>query len=301
MLRKFTIGCLVAMTLLFTGGCQKQETITSTDPQIQKVIKMAGASADKSMEKELIYLRDVKKYNLTNFSYSDGKDANAKALNRKEPFYQYFDDGGWDIGVGIILRKQLQEEMKNFEEKSNNLNRHRINSSMATSGTKTVNLLSGIPFAWVTSVANARTAWNGLGQTLSFTAQSGGIPEIYGMINVVYTDFSKSLITILKQHPNAIAAGFYPINGIVQNLYINSNYTTTLSSAQRKFIITHELGHCIGFLHTDTNEGSAIANVSSLSSCRNNPDAKSVLSQAISPVPTWNFSSCDTTVFNYYY
>lgn len=301
MLRKFTIGCLVAITLLFTVGCQKQETITSTDPQIQRIIKLAGNSADKSMEKELIYLREVKKLNLSTFSYSDGKDTHAKALNRKEAFYEYFYDGGWDVVVGIIPRKELQEEMKNLEESSNTLNRHRINSSMATSGTKTINLLNGTPFVWVTSVANARTAWNGIGQTLTFTAQSGGIPEIYGMINVVYTDFSKSTIPSLIQHPNAIAAGFLPINGIVQNLYINSNYTTTLSSAQRKFIMTHELGHCIGFVHTDTYEGSAIANVSSLSSCRNNPDAKSVLKQGISPVPTWNFSPCDTTVFSYFY
>lgn len=106
MLKNLTIGCLVAMTLLFTVGCQKQEAITSTDPQIQRIIKMAGTSADKSMEKELIYLRDTKGVNLSNVRYIN--------KNSERSYYEYFDDGGWDIAVGSIIRKQLQEEMHEY-------------------------------------------------------------------------------------------------------------------------------------------------------------------------------------------
>ena len=94
------------MTLLFTVGCQKQATITSADPQIQRIINMAGTSADKSMEKELIYLRDTKGVNLSNVRYIN--------KNSERSYYEYFDDGGWDIAVGSIIRKQLQQEMSEY-------------------------------------------------------------------------------------------------------------------------------------------------------------------------------------------
>lgn len=97
---------LVAMTLLFTVGCQKQATITSADPKIQRIINMAGASADKSMEKELIYLRDTKGVNLSNVRYIN--------KNSERSYYEYFYEWGWDVVGGSIVRKKLQEEMHEY-------------------------------------------------------------------------------------------------------------------------------------------------------------------------------------------
>jgi hypothetical protein len=102
------------MTLLFAVGCQKQATITSADPQIQRIIKMAATSADKSMEKELIFLRDVKKMDLSSVEYYSANNKQNDIFQEKEPAYRTVDKGGWDIVIGSIPRKEIQQEMSEY-------------------------------------------------------------------------------------------------------------------------------------------------------------------------------------------
>ena len=76
-----------------------------------------------------------------------------------------------------------------------------------------------------------------------------------------------------------------------------------------KWIMTHELGHCIGFCHSDTQDGIAAYTLSS-AACNSGFDAASVMICGcnVTSVPFWgttagtsNFSYCDKEVFNLKY
>ena len=70
--------------------------------------------------------------------------------------------------------------------------------------------------------------------------------------------------------------------------------------SQKKFILAHELGHVIGFRHTDTYDGLALTTYSSV--CSNYSDGNSVMRAGTSLVPSWtSFSTCDIDAFDYLY
>ncbi len=278
---------------LFVAGCQKEmiDEINS-DPQVQRIAK-----GDKSVEKELLFLRDVEGQDLSYYDYGGVTESELDD----------FKGGVYIIGGDMIIRRRdIQERMRIYYKEQSNVGnqRHRKVTTLATSGSKLINIVNTnppLPTSWSTAIAQARTEWNNLGQGLTFTVQAGNGTDVVGAINVRYTNFTTNPQFAGSKY--AIATAYPPVSGAVQNMYINSYYNAGgYTASQKKFIVAHELAHTIGFAHTDTYEYNAIDNVPALTNCRDNPDLNSVWRPGSTPVPSWTgFSSCDVTVFGYYY
>ncbi len=145
----------------------------------------------------------------------------------------------------------------------------------------TIAAASNVPSAWKSTIQSAVSNWNNLSNSrVSFTYQSSpSNPDI-----MVYY--------------NAYSGGFYAVadqayeNNPGSYIYINSLVASGLTSLEREEIITHELGHTIGFRHTDwQNSGESSAN--------NIPftpsfDSQSVMNSGSGGLRSWNgFSSND--------
>lgn len=107
-----------------------------------------------------------------------------------------------------------------------------------TPRTITVSLSSGAPSYFSTALNTAISRYNALGLTLTFSRVSSG-----GNINVV----------TFYQVSNTLGSSGFPSGGnpyptIQMNTYWYSSSTNTNYLAS---IIAHEMGHCIGFRHTD--------------------------------------------------
>ena len=91
------------------------------------------------------------------------------------------------------------------------------------------------------------------------------------------------------------------------NTFYNSNvppppYTVNnwATATMKKLVAAHELGHCIGFNHTDSFEGTLIQ--TAYYSCNNFDDPNSVMRSGNLNLGYWNgFSSCDVVAFKKLY
>jgi hypothetical protein len=142
---------------------------------------------------------------------------------------------------------------------------------------------SNVPDAWVVSLLEAMNVWNAENRTLKFYRVYNMSPE-YG-INVYYSSLSD---------PQTIAQSNAPYTGIPGNsLWINS--TTSLSSIHetRVSALIHQLGHIIGFGHTDSDNSHAALNLPH--PCSTEEDYLSVMRQKTSF--RTSLSNCDKFAF----
>jgi hypothetical protein len=103
---------------------------------------------------------------------------------------------------------------------------------------------SVVPTAWQTAIDQAINNWNSTDCLIkvSRAGSAAGASIVFSS----YTDPNTSTIAFAS-FPNA-AGNAGPTVSI--NLYYS-----TLSASQKQFAITHELGHCLGFMHTNQFNG----------------------------------------------
>lgn len=152
-----------------------------------------------------------------------------------------------------------------------------------------------VPADWITALDAAIANWNSTnshvfmkrvtGTTTTTTTGKGKnkttstttVPPAYNIIVTTLYDASTSMI----------AQSYMPYsNGTVGNEVDINTYYNTLSSSYKTFALTHELGHSIGFTHTDGTYGNLIPGTPVT-------DANSVMNSFVLP---WNgFTPYDIT------
>jgi hypothetical protein len=124
-----------------------------------------------------------------------------------------------------------------------------------------------VPTAWRTAIQGAVNNWNAVNGTR------------LGMSIVTSQANSDTRIFMGFESSSWIARAYLPTStrrpGV--SVEINSNYNS-LAASQKLFAITHELGHTIGFYHTNQNQGVFITGTPSV-------DANSVMNSFVLP---WN-------------
>lgn len=124
-----------------------------------------------------------------------------------------------------------------------------------------------VPTAWRTAIQGAVNNWNAVNGTR------------LGMSIVTSQANSDTRVFMGFESANWIARAYLPGSnsrpGV--SVEINSNYNS-LAASQKLFAITHELGHTIGFYHTNQNQGIFITGTPSV-------DANSVMNSFVLP---WN-------------
>lgn len=268
---------------LFLTGCQQDDqssVIQQEQTELKYEARIYELTDDPERQKELQFMKE--QMNLS-------------------PQKIEIDDDGYIFEKDIYFsRENLKGHMKSYEENKSSTDstagKHRKYSFMSRTGAITVYSHSSLTSGWPAAIVGATSAWNGLGLTVTF----GGASTSSTYNSNAITIYTASLPTGVVARAEPPTSNGYPGYRIRVNPSFNS-----LDPDQKKFIIAHEIGHCLGFLHTDSSDGSAITSSSYgcvPSSC-DGTDALSVLKAGGSgPTPYWsNFSYCDQQVFKCIY
>ncbi len=179
------------------------------------------------------------------------------------------DDGNYLIEGDILLSKAQLEEMAAVSPEHElivaNSEHYRTTNVVSTPGTATrvitVRLGSGFPSYYSTALNNALARYNNLGLRISFSRVSSG-----GNIVITGRNLGTSGGGCILGQAAGFPSGGNPSPGFTLSTSSCAiSYLNTTDKADE--VIAHEIGHCIGFRHTDymnrsscgqnSNEGSA--------------------------------------------
>lgn len=184
-------------------------------------------------------------------------------------------------------RKQVEEEIKALSQKKMKkevAQRHRRSRYLVTQVTNIpVFFESNVPSSWKVAIREAMSEWNNLQGDISFH-------EVGNCLNGECITVSFVYYASPNSPARAWTPNYYGYPG--SKLQINSGYYN-ISSQKKKQIAVHELGHTIGFKHTDTFDGQPI-----YTACTSDP--VSVMNAYA--VRDWTgFTMCDILAFNALY
>jgi hypothetical protein len=174
---------------------------------------------------------------------------------------------------------------------------YRTNNLVSGTRTITVSISNRLPSSYVAALDEALGRYNALGLRLTFQRVSSG-----------------ANISLVKGSGNYLASSGFPSGG---NPYgqvkVNSNAIGSQPQSTVASIIAHELGHCIGFRHTDymdrsyscggspVNEGASTVGAVLIPGTPSGPDAGSWMLACIGSGQNRPFNSNDKTALNYLY
>ncbi len=289
-----TILFVSIVSIFMITGCEKENSLTNetetTDIQTKienRITELVeGATDDKKlqdeMREELRFLIDenIAQWDAITIYYSSSNN---------DFMYQF-------NGDEAATRKWISDYMKSLiEDPSLSIRSHRRHTYLVTPKTYTVYVHADLSSQWMTAVSQAIAEWNALGLTVKLA--TGGW---------TYSKTNANAITVISENiGQSYSNGDLPTIGGIPgvNIRIHTNNPST-SASQKKFLMAHELGHTIGFRHTDTGDG--IALTSSSYSCIpfscDGTDTYSVMRQGGSAPPSWpGFTYCDQQVFQCVY
>ena len=173
---------------------------------------------------------------------------------------------------------------------------------------RTTNLVTGLPRnitvslasnlnTWSTALNTAISRYNALGLRITFTRVSSG-----------------GNIRIVNGSGSFLASAGFPSGGNPYNqVILNNSQVTGQPQNTVASILAHEIGHCIGFRHTDymnrayscggsaVNEGSAGVGAINIPGTPTGPDANSWMLACIGSGQNRPFNANDITALNYLY
>jgi predicted Zn-dependent protease len=150
-----------------------------------------------------------------------------------------------------------------------------------------------VPADWLTALDAAIANWNSTNSHVymkrvtatTVTTTSGKGKNKTTTTSTVIPSYNILATTLYDATTSMVAQAYLPYsNGTVGNEVDINTYYSTLTSAYKTFALTHELGHTIGFTHTDGTYGNLIPGTPVT-------DANSVMNSYVS---SWNgFSPYD--------
>jgi len=205
---------------------------------------------------------------------------------------------GYDIKKWEIVGEYIQIEgdilfpkntdkfwaLYDSKEAEPNARHYRNNYLVTSTQTIKVNVLSVVPNAWSNAVLQAIDEWNSLSGDLYFIGMSSD-DIITDGINVTMGNGSNGDIAATTPPDRYGRPGRF--------IFIDNKYAYSYNGSYKKLAMVHEIGHAIGFHHTDSGMGIKINNIGYW--CNNYSDSYSVMRQGIRG---WQgFSSCDKKAY----
>ncbi len=191
---------------------------------------------------------------------------------------------------GMSSENEFMVDPSHEEGAASDRKHYRYTYLVTKTKTIKIRILTGVPTNWQNAILKAVQDWNALGGGLTFMIQYASSPGV-NVVNV-------SMKTLASDE---YAKAYYPTsNGYPgSDLYINPlfNPEAKLNQNGKVGVIAHEIGHTIGIRHTDSGQGTLITNVST--TCKNNPDPKSVMSASGSFY--YGFTPCDKEAYKALY
>lgn len=160
---------------------------------------------------------------------------------------------------------------------------------------------NSVPAEWITALDQAIANWNSTNShvvmkrvTATTTTTTKGKGRKKTTTTTTTLPYYNILVnTLYNSSTSMVAEAFLPYsNGTVGNEVHINTYYNYLSSSYKTFTLTHELGHSIGFTHTDGTYGNLIQGTPET-------DPNSVMNSIVLP---WNgYTNYDLTAVNTIY
>lgn len=203
----------------------------------------------------------------------------------------------------VVAESDIIFPIKDFWEKYGNIDhqdkhslqerihrRHPYLVYVPFKSTKYINIYysSELHINWVAALTDAVKEWNKLNGSIKFNTpkKTTGVYPV-GTIGV--------FPQVLK---NEHGSSYSPDNkgNPGSSIFLNASINKVNNPKLKKLVVAHELGHTIGFKHTDTNDWYKI--VTREFSCDNGSDSKSVMCSGDKNGVEWiGFSFCDKKAF----
>jgi len=211
-------------------------------------------------------------------------------------------DGGYLVEGDIIVS---ENDLNGFENPSllriaNNEQYRTTNLVTGLPKTLTVSVASTLPSRYVTLVDSAIRRYNSLNLLVKFNRTSSNKKDI--------------TITAAPTGSSYLGSAGFPSGGKpYSQVLLNRSYLDTWNNSTVISIITHEIGHCIGFRHTDYmdrsfscggttfNEGASTVGAILIPGTPSTADAGSWMLACIGNGTNRNFNKNDIVALNFVY
>lgn len=200
-----------------------------------------------------------------------------------------FTDDTFTIDGDVVMPlKNAREHYAKFQTEKSTTGRTEQRQYMylltpAVAAGITIYIGADVPSVWVTSINQAISNWN-----------NGADSKIHAAVTTTAAGASIAISMNAGLPSNVIAQASFPdaAGNAGPTVHINPAFNSTLTVSQKQFAITHEFGHCFGFMHTNQTNGALIADTPVT-------DANSVMN---SVVLNWNgFTFYDFIAFGKLY
>jgi len=166
--------------------------------------------------------------------------------------------------------------------------------AMGVNGSVRVNYNNNLPSEWIDAFDDAIPEWNNRLGHIKFIKNAGGT---FGTITISYETLYNSLG---NKATNVFARASAPTAGgnVGPTIRVNDSYTGTALNVQHKLkTAVHEIGHCIGLGHTDSNDAEFL--YTGNSTCDNNTEGNGFMRQG--RIEYSGFSTCDQEAYEALY
>lgn len=176
---------------------------------------------------------------------STGVSVDKVSFSSKDSTFIVDGDGLIDYSDALTRYNDHLSLGENDSQASEEQRKHSYSVSRALASSITIYVDPSVPALWHPILDKSIQNWNNAGSLIRLTRISTNTAHIK-----VTANYSVSSMIASANYPSSNG---YPGRGITINTYKNS-----LEEAKKIFAITHEIGHTLGFTHTDGTYGNLI-------------------------------------------
>jgi len=299
----FLFGLAITSTIVSCKKDEPEKLYNDFASMSYEEVLQKSAIKDVSIIEELDYMirHDIVCSDKFNELHTTGVVGLYKYDGEDDYSYPFLSCGTKDLiptrnGIRNLINDHKKVNLQSGEVENR---KHRRYTYMYTSagGTITVRQHLNLPQSWKDATADACAVWTALGYKVKFSGYcSANNTFLLNEIDIAWG-------TIPGAPGGVIAATDYiaSANNFSEKIVVNQNYNgQPLSYSAKKLAMVHELGHAIGLMHTDTNEGIQVPSVPCAQSGQSDP--YSVMFPSIAYNAPWlGFTYCDNQVTDYYW
>jgi len=304
---KFFAIIAIATGVLLLSSCSKDDVVSNPE---QVLSGTDLAISDPQIKKEIEFMRSEQMIDQATYEkwqtlskeeliFTGGlpKLVSTGVLEKSEE-YLFSDPGAMD-GTSI-QRRDIQEMMKKKNSNVSARMKRATNMFASVGGTITIRVVesgtNAVSLAWRQALSEAILVWNNQRLKVKFAKVTASNSSIVGGYLTLYATSNTAYPGMFAYTQPVSSPGYFS-----EYIYINTASTNTPDINGKKYTMIHELGHAIGFMHTDSaTNGTSIFNT--VPTCNESNNANSFMFSGGSYNKLFSdFSTCDKTNLKYYW